>query len=203
MAGESYEGGLSRADKWGCVAASVVGLPIFAALLFVDALGDCAPDAPCRKGFLLMQQYQMAWGRLPQVKIPAGPVLKRGSKGKRVDLLRQRLGLPAGGGYDERLFQAVATYQTVHGIGRADGIAGKGTIASMDLSLPVQRRHRHCRLREQGNARALPRAAARDEAPVTASSQARSRRPGRPALRRHCLHRGQWSSMRARSGSRR
>ena len=54
MAGESYEGGLSRADKWGCVAASVVGLPIFAALLFVDALGDCAPDAPCRKGFLLM-----------------------------------------------------------------------------------------------------------------------------------------------------
>jgi len=80
-----------------------------------------------------MQQYQMAWGRLPQVKIPAGPVLKRGSKGKRVDLLRQRLGLPAGGGYDERLFQAVATYQTVHGIGRADGIAGKGTIASMNL----------------------------------------------------------------------
>jgi len=80
-----------------------------------------------------MQQYQMAWGRLPQTKIPAGPVLKRGSKGRRVDLLRERLGLPAGGGYDERLFQAVATYQTVHGLGRADGVAGKGTIASLNL----------------------------------------------------------------------
>ena len=41
--------------------------------------------------------------------------------------MRQRLGLSPGGGYDEQLFQAVATYQTVHGIGPADGIAGKGT----------------------------------------------------------------------------
>jgi murein L,D-transpeptidase YcbB/YkuD len=79
-----------------------------------------------------MQQYQMTYGRLPQVKIPAGPVLKRGSTGKRVQLLRQRLGLPAAGGYDEQLFQAVATYQTVHGIGPADGVAGKGTIASLN-----------------------------------------------------------------------
>src|SRR5438552_16774115 len=29
-----------------------------------------------------MQQYQMTYGRLPQVKIPAGPVLKRGASGK-------------------------------------------------------------------------------------------------------------------------
>jgi murein L,D-transpeptidase YcbB/YkuD len=79
-----------------------------------------------------MQQYQMRWGRLPQVKIPAGPVLKRGSSGKRVDLLRRRLGLSPGGGYDANLFQAVATYQTVHGIGPADGIAGKATIASLN-----------------------------------------------------------------------
>ena len=54
MAGDSYDGGLSTADKWGCVAASVIGLPIFAVLLLVDAIGDCAPDTPCRKGFLLM-----------------------------------------------------------------------------------------------------------------------------------------------------
>lgn len=79
-----------------------------------------------------MQRYQTTYGRLPQVKIPAGPVLKRGASGKRVQLLRQRLGLPAGGGYDERVFHAVATYQTVHGIGPADGIAGKGTIASLN-----------------------------------------------------------------------
>ena len=79
-----------------------------------------------------MQQYQMRWGRLPQVKVPAGPVLKRGSTGKRVDLLRRRLGLSPGGGYDTNLFQAVATYQTVHGIGPADGIAGRQTIASLN-----------------------------------------------------------------------
>jgi murein L,D-transpeptidase YcbB/YkuD len=79
-----------------------------------------------------MQQYQMTYGRLPQVKIPAGAVLKRGSTGKRVQLLRQRLGLPPNGGYDTALFQAVATYQTVHGIGPADGIAGRNTIASLN-----------------------------------------------------------------------
>ena len=53
-----------------------------------------------------LQQYQATWGRLPQTKIPAGAALKRGSTGKRVDLLRQRLGLSPGGGYDEQLFQA-------------------------------------------------------------------------------------------------
>jgi murein L,D-transpeptidase YcbB/YkuD len=79
-----------------------------------------------------LQQYQARWATLPQVKIPAGPPLKRGSTGKRVELLRTRLGLPRSGGYDEGLFQAVATYQTVHGVGRADGIAGKATIASLN-----------------------------------------------------------------------
>jgi murein L,D-transpeptidase YcbB/YkuD len=98
-----------------------------------------------------MQQYQMSYGRLPQTKIPAGPVLKRGSTGKRVSLLRQRLGLSPNGGYDEQLFQAVASYQTVHGIGPADGIAGKGTIASLNrgadyylkrLAINVERAYR-------------------------------------------------------------
>ena len=78
------------------------------------------------------QRYQATYGSLPQVKIPAGPVLKRGSTGKRVQILRQRLGLYPSGGYDEQLFQAVASYQTVHGIGPADGVAGKGTIASLN-----------------------------------------------------------------------
>ena len=32
-----------------------------------------------------LQQYQATWGRLPQVKIPAGAALKRGSTGKRVE----------------------------------------------------------------------------------------------------------------------
>ena len=76
--------------------------------------------------------YQASWGRLPQTKIPAGPALKRGSTGKRVALLRTRLGLPAGGGYDERLAHLVSTYQAVHGLGPADGIVGRATIASLN-----------------------------------------------------------------------
>jgi murein L,D-transpeptidase YcbB/YkuD len=58
--------------------------------------------------------------------------LKRGSTGKRVSLLRTRLGLPAAGGYDERLAQAVSAYQQVHGLGSPDGVAGKATIASLN-----------------------------------------------------------------------
>jgi murein L,D-transpeptidase YcbB/YkuD len=79
-----------------------------------------------------LQQYQATWGRLPQVKIPAGAALKRGSTGKRVSLLRTRLGLAPGGDYDALLFQRVAAYQRVHGLGSPDGIAGKATIASLN-----------------------------------------------------------------------
>jgi murein L,D-transpeptidase YcbB/YkuD len=79
-----------------------------------------------------LQQYQSSWGRLPQTKIPAGAALKRGSTGKRVALLRTRLGLPSGGGYDAQVVQAVSAYQAVHGLGNPDGIAGKATIASLN-----------------------------------------------------------------------
>ncbi len=80
-----------------------------------------------------LQQYQASWGRLPQAKVPAGAALKRGSTGKRVSLLRTRLGLPATGGYDDGLVQSVTAYQAVHGLGKPDGIAGKATIASLNL----------------------------------------------------------------------
>jgi murein L,D-transpeptidase YcbB/YkuD len=79
-----------------------------------------------------LQYYQATWGRLPQTKIPAGAALKRGSTGKRVQLLRTRLGLPAAGGYDAGLAQAVSDYQAVHGLGKPDGVAGRATIASLN-----------------------------------------------------------------------
>ena len=79
-----------------------------------------------------LQQYQASWGRLPQTKIPAGAALKRGSTGRRVALLRTRLGLTAAGGYDASLSQAVSAYQAVHGLGTPDGIAGRATIASLN-----------------------------------------------------------------------
>jgi murein L,D-transpeptidase YcbB/YkuD len=79
-----------------------------------------------------LQAYQASWGRLPQVKIPVGAALKRGSTGKRVAALRQRLGLPAAGGYDAQVAQLVASYQQVHGLGNPDGVAGRATIASLN-----------------------------------------------------------------------
>jgi murein L,D-transpeptidase YcbB/YkuD len=80
-----------------------------------------------------LQQYQANWGALPQTKIPAGAALKRGASGKRVALLRTRLGLAPAGGYDDMLGARVAAYQRVHGLGQGDGIAGRATIASLNL----------------------------------------------------------------------
>ncbi len=79
-----------------------------------------------------LQQYQATWGRMPQVKIPAGPTMKRGSTGRRVALLRERLGLPRVGSYDDRVIHLVSAYQQVHGLGSVDGVAGKATIASLN-----------------------------------------------------------------------
>ena len=80
-----------------------------------------------------LEQYQVTWGNLPQIKVPLGSVLKQGLTGPRVDLLRERLGLAPGLGYDDQLAQLVAEYQTVHGLGLADGVAGKSTLASLNL----------------------------------------------------------------------
>ncbi len=79
-----------------------------------------------------LEQYQASWGRLPQTRIPVGAALKRGSTGKRVELLRTRLGLSPRGGFDQQLDSAVRAYQQVHGLGPVDGIAGRATIASLN-----------------------------------------------------------------------
>ena len=98
-----------------------------------------------------LQQYQMTWGRLPQLRIPEGPALKPGATGRRVELLRTRLGLQPGGGFDARLEEAVRAYQQVHGLGPADGVAGKQTIASLNrgagyyarkIAINMERAHR-------------------------------------------------------------
>jgi L,D-transpeptidase YcbB len=97
-----------------------------------------------------LEHYQATWGRLPQVSVPSGPALKRGSTGKRVDMLRSRLGLPSGR-YDEGLSQAVMAYQRVHGLSPVDGIAGKATLASLNrgadhyarrIAINMERAHR-------------------------------------------------------------
>jgi murein L,D-transpeptidase YcbB/YkuD len=102
---------------------------------FGDVFGGGRQGAPSALFVRLargLEDYERSWGRLPQVKIPAGPALKGGSTGKRVELLRRRLGLPAGGGYDRRVAELIRGYQQVHGLGAADGIAGNATIASLN-----------------------------------------------------------------------
>ena len=77
-------------------------------------------------------RYQQRWGDLPQLTIPAGPTLKVGTDSERVALLRQRLGLVPGTKFDQQLADALKEYQTAHGL-KADGIAGAGTIDSLNL----------------------------------------------------------------------
>ncbi len=77
-------------------------------------------------------RYKQRWGDLPQLQIPAGPALKPGSQDDRVGMLRERLGLPLGAGFDPGLANVVKEYQQAHGL-KADGIAGGGTIASLNL----------------------------------------------------------------------
>lgn len=50
---DGYQG-LPKSDKWGCIAAAFIGIPVFLFLLGLDALGDCAPDPDCHKGFFSM-----------------------------------------------------------------------------------------------------------------------------------------------------
>jgi murein L,D-transpeptidase YcbB/YkuD len=78
-----------------------------------------------------LERYRANWGSLPQFDIPSGPALKAGSSGKRVDLLRRRLGLAPGGGFDALLAQRVTAYQQVHGL-EVDGVVGRGTLASLN-----------------------------------------------------------------------
>lgn len=52
MSDGGYKGGATVEGRWGCIASAVLGVPVFIFLLLADALGDCAPDTACKKGFL-------------------------------------------------------------------------------------------------------------------------------------------------------
>jgi murein L,D-transpeptidase YcbB/YkuD len=79
-----------------------------------------------------LARYRSNWSALPQTKIPSGAALKPGSRDERVALLRERLGLRPGTAYDDELSKALRRYQQAHGL-KADGVAGEGTIASLNL----------------------------------------------------------------------
>jgi hypothetical protein len=47
-----YKSGRTVGGNWGCAIAVLLGAPLFIFLVIVEALGDCAPDIDCHKGFL-------------------------------------------------------------------------------------------------------------------------------------------------------
>lgn len=91
-------------------------------------------------------------GSDPQVRIPDGQMLRPGASGARVELLRRRLGLDPGGGYDQALARAVRNFQAAQGLPR-DGVTGPITLAALNRGSPDQRRLLRLNL---VRARALP-----------------------------------------------
>lgn len=99
-----------------------------------------------------LARYDARWASLPDIAVPSGPVLKPGASGERVEMLRQRLGLFPGGGYDKAVATAVREFQSSHGMS-VDGIAGGETIAALNRGPDHYRRLLRINLER---ARALP-----------------------------------------------
>lgn len=78
-----------------------------------------------------LADYREQWAGLPRLSMPTGEKLRPGSKGDRVRLLRQRLGLLPGTGFDQALAERVKAFQTAHGL-PADGIVGDRTVQALN-----------------------------------------------------------------------
>jgi murein L,D-transpeptidase YcbB/YkuD len=99
-----------------------------------------------------LAEHRERWANLPPVTVPAGPALKAGATGQRVQLLRQRLGLSPYGAFDKSVAQALRDFQAAHGI-PVDGVAGPRTLAV--LNQPPWERERLIELNLE-RARAVP-----------------------------------------------
>lgn len=79
-----------------------------------------------------LARYQRNWSNLPQVRVPIeGAALTLGSIDPRVTILRERLGLHRGGGFDEAVKAKLIEFQQAHGL-TADGVAGAGTLRALN-----------------------------------------------------------------------
>jgi murein L,D-transpeptidase YcbB/YkuD len=96
--------------------------------------------------------YQKQWGTLPQFNMPPGPALTIGSKGTRVTLLRERLGLAPGADFDVLLAKRVAAYEHVHAL-KSDGVAGHDVIESLNMGAE---HYEHVLMINMERARRLP-----------------------------------------------
>lgn len=84
-----------------------------------EALASLHRDNPLYEGLRAgLAEYRSRWSGLPQIEIPYGPPLAEGSRGERVSLLRERLGVPAGrtDRFDAELGKAVRAFREAHGL---------------------------------------------------------------------------------------
>jgi L,D-transpeptidase YcbB len=114
---------------------------------------------PPHAGYKALREALVDLRRIEQAggwqAIPAGPTLQKGSRGARVDLLRQRLsGSPGGSSpvarastaaavFDASLAERVAGFQKLHGI-EPDGVVSEATLS--ELNVPVAQRIRQVEL---------------------------------------------------------
>ena len=78
-----------------------------------------------------LADYRMRWGSLPEIEIPAGPALRPGASGPRVNALRARLGLVEDGTFDAELSETLVAYKRAHGLGEA-AVADATTLRSLN-----------------------------------------------------------------------
>jgi murein L,D-transpeptidase YcbB/YkuD len=107
-----------------------------------DPLATFESYNPKQKEFAALKDHLKEIRDVPvetQVEVADGPTLKLGMKDARVVTLRERLKItdPAEDPevYDETVVDAVKAFQTSKGM-KADGMAGKGTIASLNVAPP-------------------------------------------------------------------
>lgn len=83
-----------------------------------------------------LAQYRRTWSGLPRTQIPDGPSLDPGTRGPRVALLRQRLGLQDASAKEDRfdaaLGEAVQTFRVEHGL-VAGPVVDRVTIEALNL----------------------------------------------------------------------
>jgi L,D-transpeptidase YcbB len=78
-----------------------------------------------------LAEYRSRWGGLPRVRVPPGPALGPGATGKRVAKLRDRLGLPKDGIFDNEVAASLAAFKAAHGLA-AGPLVDEATITALN-----------------------------------------------------------------------
>lgn len=86
-----------------------------------------------------LADYRGKWADLPAVRIGSGRTLQQGDGGRRVEALRERLGLTRQGSFDQELAKTVRAFQRAHGLAET-GRADAATVAALNTSPDVYER---------------------------------------------------------------